>query len=294
MSLEIKVGPPQLAIHQGHAVLLSEPDGQINWPSDKGLYFYDTRVVSSWTVYANGEPWDLLNSGTPTCLAARVFLTNRDIDTEEGPIARHTLGLVLSRHIDGGVHEDIDLTNYARTKVRFNLEIALRSDFADIFEVKSKHFVRRGHITTEWSEDKQCLTTTYRNQDFFREVAVTARNNDCPAVYANGRISFESNWHPAPAGTAVSPMISRTPSSAMRRPTNAPGAAESRRPAKGSPIGSAMCSRPRAATTPSGACSGRLPTIWPRCACPSPAPITCSSCRPPGCRGSWRCSAATA
>jgi glycogen debranching enzyme len=201
MSLEIKVGPPQLAIHQGHAVLLSEPDGQINWPSEKGLYFYDTRVVSSWTVYANGEPWDLLNSGTTTCLNARVFLTNRDIVTEEGPIAQHTLGLVLSRHIDGGVHEDIDLTNYARTKVRFNLEIALRSDFADIFEVKAKHFVRRGHIATEWSEDEQCLTTTYRNQDFFREVTVTARNNDCPAVYANGRISFEvelapgASWH---------------------------------------------------------------------------------------------------
>ena len=68
MSLEIKVGPPQLAIHQGHAVLLSEPDGQINWPSEKGLYFYDTRVVSSWTVYANGEPWDLLNGGTTTSL----------------------------------------------------------------------------------------------------------------------------------------------------------------------------------------------------------------------------------
>jgi hypothetical protein len=56
MSLEIKVGPPQLAIHQGHAVLLTEPDGQISWPSEKGLYFYDTRVISSWNVYANGEP----------------------------------------------------------------------------------------------------------------------------------------------------------------------------------------------------------------------------------------------
>jgi glycogen debranching enzyme len=201
MSLQIKVGPPQLAIHQGHAVLLSEPDGQINWPSDKGLYFYDTRVISSWTIYANGEPWDLLNGGTTTSLAARVFLANRDLVTEEGPIARHTLGLVLSRHIDGGVHEDLDLTNYARTKVRFNVEIALRSDFSDLFEVKSGHFVRRGRITTEWSEEGQRLTTTYRNQGFFREVAVTARNGDSPAVYANGRISFEvelapgATWH---------------------------------------------------------------------------------------------------
>ena len=199
MSLEIKVGPPQLAIHQGHAVLLSELDGQINWPSEKGLYFYDTRVISSWTVYANGEPWDLLNGGTTTSLAARVFLANRVLITERGPLDKHTLGLTLSRHIGGGVHEDLDVTNYAGTKVRFNLEIALRCDFADLFEVKSSHFVRRGHIVSEWSEQEQRLTTTYRNRDFCREVAVTARRSDSPAVYANGRITFDVEL--APGGT---------------------------------------------------------------------------------------------
>ena len=197
MSLEIKVGPPQLAIHQGHTVLLSELDGQINWPSEKGLYFYDTRVISSWTVYADGEPWDLLNGGTTTSLAARVFLTNRALITEQGPIDKHTLGLTLSRHIDGGVHEDFDVTNYSGLKIRFNLEIALRCDFADLFEVKSGHFVRRGHIVTEWSEQEQRLTTTYRNQNFFREVAVTARRNDSAAVYANGRITFDVELAPA-------------------------------------------------------------------------------------------------
>lgn len=199
MSLEIKVGPPQLAIHQGHAVLLSELDGQINWPSEKGLYFYDTRVISSWTVYSNGEPWDLLNGGATTALAARVFLTNRALITEQGPIDKHTLGLTLSRHVNGGVHEDLDVTNYAGIRVRFNLEIALRCDFADLFEVKSSHFVRRGHIVTEWSEQEQRLTTTYRNQNFFREVAVAAQHNDSPAVYANGRITFDVEL--APGGT---------------------------------------------------------------------------------------------
>ena len=34
----------------------SELDGQINWPSDKGLFFRDTRVISNWSIYANGEP----------------------------------------------------------------------------------------------------------------------------------------------------------------------------------------------------------------------------------------------
>jgi glycogen debranching enzyme len=196
MSFEIKVGPPQLSIHQGYIVLVSELDGQINWPSDKGLYCLDTRVVSSWTLYANGEPWDLLNGGTTSSFESRIFLTNREIATQAGPIAAHTLGLALSREISGGLHEDFELVNYGDKAVCFNLEIALRSDFADIFEVKTGHSVRRGRITTEWSQSAQCLTTAYRNQDFSREVAVSALNNDTPALYANGRITFEVELAP--------------------------------------------------------------------------------------------------
>jgi hypothetical protein len=56
MAMKVQVGPQQIAIHHGQTVLISEEDGQINWPSEKGLYFLDTRVVSSWRIYANGEP----------------------------------------------------------------------------------------------------------------------------------------------------------------------------------------------------------------------------------------------
>ena len=66
MSLEITVGSPRLAINQGHSVLITDPDGQIPRPSDKGLYFFDTRMVSSWNIYANGESWQLLNAGNIT------------------------------------------------------------------------------------------------------------------------------------------------------------------------------------------------------------------------------------
>ncbi|SAL88541.1 amylo-alpha-1,6-glucosidase [Caballeronia arvi] len=201
MSLEVKVGPPQLAIHQGHAVLLTEPDGQIVGRTKKGLYFFDTRVISSWTVYANGEPWDLLNGGTTAAFAARIFLTNRALSTEAGEVLPHTLGLTLSREIGGGLHEDIDLNNYSNSKVSFNLEIAIRSDFADIFEVKSGDFVRRGRITTTWSESQRRLTTAYRNEGFVRTIEVTVDNNDTAAAYSNGRISFDitiehaARWH---------------------------------------------------------------------------------------------------
>ncbi len=199
MPLEIKVGPPQLAIHQGHTVLISELDGQIVWPTDKGLYFYDTRLISAYALYANGEGWDLLNSGAPSYYAARIFLTNRSFPSESGDVPARTLSLVLSRIIDGGMHEIYEITNFGRAPVRFNLEIVVRSDFADIFEVKKGRIVRRGRISSSWSDEAQTLTTGYRNGEFFRRVVISAKGST-PAVYANGRISFAVDLQPGQTG----------------------------------------------------------------------------------------------
>ena len=63
MPLEITVGPPQLLIHNGEAFFVADPDGHVDHRSRKGLIFRDTRLLSTWAVYANGEAWDLLNGG---------------------------------------------------------------------------------------------------------------------------------------------------------------------------------------------------------------------------------------
>ena len=223
MTLEIKVGPPQVAIHSGNAVLITAPDGQIAWPTEMGLYSYDTRLISAWSLYANGAEWELLNSGTPTYDLARIYLTNRPFSTETGEIAERTLSLVVSRRIGGGVHEDLDLTNHSAARVCFNLEIVIRSDFADVFEVKQKHIVRRGRITTEWSDARQSLASAYTNQDFRRGLTVTASRSPSPAVYANGRLSFEvalapgESWHACLAYDLFTGENRR-----RRRPRNAP------------------------------------------------------------------------
>ncbi len=201
MALEIKVGPPQLAINQGNVVLVTDEDGQIVFPSDKGIYVFDTRLISSWMIWANGVPWDLLNSGNLTHYASRIFLANGAIFTADGEIPRHSIALSIGRSLGGGMHEDLDLTNHGPKAVRFNLEIAVRSDFADIFEVKSKRIVRRGKITSRWSAAKAQLKTAYRNRDFRRDVTIAIHRSDSPAVFANGRLSFEvelgpgSSWH---------------------------------------------------------------------------------------------------
>jgi glycogen debranching enzyme len=199
MPFKVQVGPQQVSIHQGQTVLVSEADGQIKWPSEKGLYFRDTRVVSSWTIYANGEPWELLNGGAITHYASRTYLTNRRIPTTDGIIGPRTLGLVISRLISDGVHEDIEITNNGMRRATFQLEIALRCDFADIFEVKSNSIVRRGRIATGWSQAKQQLRTSYRNGDFVRAVTVAAAHVRPKAVYSNGRLSFEIDLGPGEA-----------------------------------------------------------------------------------------------
>jgi glycogen debranching enzyme len=201
MPFKVQVGPPQIAIHHGQTVLITDLDAQIGWPSERGLFFLDTRVLSAWRIYANGEPWDLLTGGATAYYTSAVYLTNRAIRTEDGTIPPRTLGLTVSRSIGGGMHEDIDISNNGMQPVRFQLEIALRSDFADIFEVRSGNIVRRGRIATEWSDSRQELRTSYRNADFVRSLTVTGEPGGPRAVYANGRLSFEvslgpgETWH---------------------------------------------------------------------------------------------------
>jgi glycogen debranching enzyme len=191
MAFKVQVGPPQIAIHQGQTVLVTDPNGTITSPSEKGLYFLDTRILSNWAIFANGQPWQLLNGGPINYYAARIFLTNGPILTEDGPIPPRTLGLTISRSLSGGMHEDLDITNNSMKLVRFQLEVVCRCDFADIFEVKSGHIVRRGKITTEWSEGEQRVRTVYSNRDFRRAVTISVMHAPRKAVSANGRLSFE-------------------------------------------------------------------------------------------------------
>lgn len=208
MAFKVQVGPAQIAIHQGRTVLVCEPDGTIPFPSEKGLYFNDTRIISfndtriisSWSLYADGVRWDLLSGGATGHGRSSIHLTNRKLVTASGPVAARTLGMVLTRSIQGGVHEDIDIANHGSALVRFNLEIGLRCDFADVFEVKSGNAIRRGSVATEWSGAGQRLETSYTNGDFRRSVSVRP-HGDVPMSYANGRLSFVvalapgEHWH---------------------------------------------------------------------------------------------------
>ena len=201
MSIDISVGPPVLTINHSSTFMVTDLSGAIAADSEQGVFASDTRFVSYYGIFANGEPWIRLASAVTASHSARITLTNETFATEEGKIPQGTLALIISRAVSEGIHEDLDVTNYGLVAVRFNLEIALRSDFADLFEVKSHEFVRRGHIVTAWTEKAGELRTSYSNRDFRRQFVYRVARTASRPAYANGRISFAielgpgATWH---------------------------------------------------------------------------------------------------
>ena len=182
MALEVTVGPPVLTINNGYTFLVSELDGSITPASDQGLYSRDTRYLSVYHLFMNGKRWTLLNSGAIAYYASQTHLVNPKVVTEEGVIAPGTVGLLLSRTFGEGLHEDLDIRNYSGKHLHFILELLLRSDFVDLFEVKAKQFTRRGQIESDWNGDRQELATRYSNRDFGRCLVVRLERTGARAV----------------------------------------------------------------------------------------------------------------
>ena len=130
MAIEVVVGPPLVTINRGDTFVLSEMDGCVTAYTDQGMYSRDTRYVSKYEIFADGERWVLQNSGALAYYASRTYLTNPKITTEYNDIEAATISLILDRAVSDCIHEDFDIHNYSVRRVRFSLELSLRSDFA--------------------------------------------------------------------------------------------------------------------------------------------------------------------
>jgi hypothetical protein len=61
-----------------------------------------------------------------------------------GFIPPRTLGFTISRWIGGGMHEDLDITNNSMKPVKFQLEIAIRCDFAGSLRSEIRQYCAPG------------------------------------------------------------------------------------------------------------------------------------------------------
>jgi glycogen debranching enzyme len=191
MPIAIKVGPPVLTINQASTFMVTDLRGEIQPYEEHGLFAYDTRFVSAYRLTINQSPWQLLSSSTVAYYAAGFEFANPELQTENGVVPERTVGLSILRVITHALEETFTITNYGMQPVRFFLELLLRSDFADIFEVKQHRFVRRGRAISEWDAAQGRLTTSYEHADFQRCCRLEVIRSDSPPQYANGRLYYE-------------------------------------------------------------------------------------------------------
>ena len=218
--LAVPVGPSTVTINRDDRVVVCQTDARIEAAADEGFFARDTRFISGYELLINGRRPVLLNSSPVEFFSSRFEFTNPELLDTAGPIERNSLSIRLDRTVAGGVHEDLDVINYARRPVRLTIEIGLQSDFADIFDVKSHALVRRGMIHARWFASRRELRTQYVNHDFRRELVIAVEKATVAPQFANGRLAFVATippkgvWHTCVKWLPVT--------SSRRRPTTLP------------------------------------------------------------------------
>ena len=206
--MPVIVGPSTITISHNNRFLIAQPDASMAPNDDVGFFALDTRFVAAHSITINGRAPLLLNASRVEHFSVRHEFTTPELPLGTGALGpsaftlpARSIGLRLDRTISEGVHEDYDLVSYAAAPVRLILEVAIESDFADIFDVRWKQLVRRGDIQTTWSAKAGELRTTYRNGTFRRDLVVQVQKATAPPQYANGHLVFavsiapKATWH---------------------------------------------------------------------------------------------------
>ena len=221
MSVAISVGPPAITINQGNTFMVTNLRGEIDPYEEHGVFARDTRFISAYRLTINQAPWTLLSSSAITYYSAGFEFVNPQLQTEDGELIERSIGMSVARAIAQAIDETLTIANYGLRPARFFLELMLRSDFADIFEVRPKQIVRRGRTITEWDAARLCLTTSYVHRDFQRSCRLDVHASDSMPLYANGRLSYEialepgQLWH---TNHAIHLITEGSPSAAKRPP----------------------------------------------------------------------------
>jgi glycogen debranching enzyme len=221
--IEVTVGPPVLTINQGSTFMVTDRAGEIHPYAELGVFAHDTRFVSEYRCTIERQPWTLLTSSTPSYYCARLVYVNPALPALDNPLPHGqirypgvrgdlpagSIGLVLTRRVGDGIAEQFALTNYGPAPARFHLELALRADFIDLFDVKSHRYLVRGDIQTTWQANGSAweLITAYADGDFRRRLIYRVQESDSLPQYANGRIVWVVEIPPGGRWHAVGLML---------------------------------------------------------------------------------------
>src|SRR5579864_5302059 len=180
---------PSVKINHGATFLVTDQQGSIPLDAqDYGLYASDTRFLSRHEIRLNGRRPESVASVRLSFRHARWHMIADDVAGFGGDMRDARVAITLDRLVSGHrLHEDLALHTFGRSSLTVLLEIALESDFADIFEVRRRAWQRRADLNTWWVGPNS-LEARYQNRDFVRRCLVRALTDGAGITYANGAL----------------------------------------------------------------------------------------------------------
>ncbi|MFS8118683.1 MAG: glycogen debranching N-terminal domain-containing protein, partial [Microcoleus sp.] len=106
-----------------------------------GLFCHDTRFLSRLELQIEGRSPILLSSNTEKGYLQTVLCSNPRIDDR---IRAETIGIRREMVLNGGLFEEIEITNFTTKPVSFEISLSFNSDFLDLFEVRGYGRSKRG------------------------------------------------------------------------------------------------------------------------------------------------------
>lgn len=202
-------------------VMATSPDGFIFKHPEHGLWVYQSRALSRYRWLIHGKPPLMVSNSNVEqhswlgyYITSPEALRNQSKDPETDA-AQQSIELRLSRQVSGGLHEDVDVTNFTQSPVATWIELELESDFADPQEARSKR-MQKGRLKSSWHREPNHggeLTFDYRVQHRYahqgntgiarlrRGIRLRIENADSKPEYRKGRLRFpvklgpHESWH---------------------------------------------------------------------------------------------------
>jgi glycogen debranching enzyme len=187
--------------------LLTDQFGDIH-PDSRGLGLYlgDTRILSSAVLRVSGVRPVLLQGSMGGNFRGTIHLTNPTVDRNPDakmrpgePLAGRKIGISRERLLSGdALRERVRIVNHSEHDERFDLELALAADAADIFEVRGYPRAGRGtNLPVAVTEGR--LTFRYDGVDrerIYTHVAFSEPPSEIEATAAGGPASgwLRTRW----------------------------------------------------------------------------------------------------
>jgi glycogen debranching enzyme len=151
---------------EGSTFCISGRAGDLFPEAAQGLFYLDTRILSTWQVRVQGAVPQVVTVLRDEPFQAR-FISWVPVGDEQTELL-----IERTRYVGAGMREEIRLRNLARRPVRTTVQLRIGADFADLFEVKEGKLAARGLITI--LPRKSWLDILYELDGALRGVRISA------------------------------------------------------------------------------------------------------------------------